>query len=169
MGAPIALPRVWTLPFCWILLPQKKFETYHLFPYRRPHIDKKVSLMAFRQILPNTLTAASTFRYKIMFWLNKLVGTKSLNTKQCPAGLCLRIIPPCPPSNQKCFSPLMLLCSPHQVWTVLSSLELLWKTLGMEGESQSRAKNFFILPTRNLYSSLSKVSFHPHQVVFLMY
>ena len=54
-------------------------------------LEKKVSLMAFRQILPNILSAVVS--YTIMTYLKKLNGTKSLNTKQCPVGLSSRIIP----------------------------------------------------------------------------
>ena len=54
------------------------------------------------------------FSYTIMTYLKKLVGNKYFNTKQFPGGLPLRIILPV----SKMFPPLMLLCCPHQVWTV---------------------------------------------------
>ena len=58
---------------------------------------KKVSLIDFKQILPKILPAAYIFSYTIMTNLKKLIGTKSLNTKQSPAGLSPRIIPHYPP------------------------------------------------------------------------
>ena len=55
-------------------------------------LGKKVSLIAFRQILPDILPAACIFSYAIMTYLKDLDGSKSLNAKQCPAGLSPRII-----------------------------------------------------------------------------
>ena len=60
-----------------------------------PHIGKKMSLTPFRQTLGKLLPAASNISYTIMTYLKKLVGTKPINTEQCPAGLSPRIIPPC--------------------------------------------------------------------------
>ena len=54
---------------------------------------KKVSLIAFRQILSKILPEACIFSNTIMSYLKKLVGTKSFNLKQCPAGLFSWIIP----------------------------------------------------------------------------
>ena len=48
--------------------------------------------MAFRQILPKVLPEVYIFRNRIMTKLKKLIGNKSVNTKQCPAGLSPRII-----------------------------------------------------------------------------
>ena len=56
-------------------------------------LEKNVSVIAFIQILPKILPAAYIFSYTIMTNLKNLIGNKSLNTKQCPAGLCPRIIP----------------------------------------------------------------------------
>ena len=56
-------------------------------------LEKKTSLIAFRQILPKILSVAFTFSYTIMTNLKNLIETKSFNTKQCPAGLPLNIIP----------------------------------------------------------------------------
>ena len=50
-------------------------------------LEKKVFLIAFRQILPKILPLAIIFSNIIMTNLKKLIGNKSLNTKQCPAGL----------------------------------------------------------------------------------
>ena len=55
-------------------------------------LEKKVSLIAFRQILSKVLPEPCIFSYTIMTYLKKLVGTKSVNKKQCPAGLSPRII-----------------------------------------------------------------------------
>ena len=38
-----------------------KIESPHLSPDHRPHIEKKVSLIAFRQILPKILSVACIF------------------------------------------------------------------------------------------------------------
>ena len=54
---------------------------------------KKVSQIAFREILPKTFPAVYILSYKIMTNLKKLIETKLRNTKQCPAGLSPRIIP----------------------------------------------------------------------------
>ena len=53
---------------------------------------KSLSLIAFRQILPKTFPAAYIFSYAIITNSKKLIGNKSLDTKQYPAGLSSRII-----------------------------------------------------------------------------
>ena len=59
----------------------------------KDHIfGKKVSLIAFRKILPKTFPVPCMFSYTIMTYLKNLDGTKSLNTKQCSAGSSLKII-----------------------------------------------------------------------------
>ena len=55
-------------------------------------LERKVSLIAFRQILPKILPAWYIFSNSIMANLKKLIGNKYLNRKQCPAGLSPRII-----------------------------------------------------------------------------
>ena len=86
--------------------PYQKTES--LCPLIIDHIlEKKVSLIGFRQILSNFLPEACIFSNTILTYLKKLVGTKSVNSKQCPAGLSRRIIPHYPPKH-------------------------LWKTLGMK-------------------------------------
>ena len=71
---------------------------------------KKVSLITFRQVLPNILLLARIFSYTIMIYSRKLNGTKSLNTKECPAGLSPRIIPQVSPFLQQKMSPPLLEC-----------------------------------------------------------
>ena len=56
-------------------------------------LEKKVSLIAFTEILPKILPAVCTFSYTIKTYFKRLVGNKSFNTKQCLAELSLRIIP----------------------------------------------------------------------------
>ena len=56
-------------------------------------LEREISLIAFRQILPNILLAICIFSSTIMSYLKKLIETVSLNTKQCPAGLPPRTIP----------------------------------------------------------------------------
>ena len=54
---------------------------------------KKVSIIAFRQILPRIFPATCIFSYAIKRFFKKLIGTLSLNTKQWTVGLLPRIIP----------------------------------------------------------------------------
>ena len=56
-------------------------------------LEKKVSLIDFGQSFSKILPQACIFSNTIMPYLKKLIGTKSLNTKQCPAGLSPGIIP----------------------------------------------------------------------------
>ena len=108
----------------------------------RPHIEKKVSLIVFRQILPKILLVVCIFSYTIMMYLKKLVETKSLSTKQCPAGSSPRIIPHYPPKH-------------------------LWETLGM-GEYPTQQPKIYSFPPLeksfliSLHFLFSKVSFLPH-------
>ena len=55
---------------------------------------KKVSLIAYRQILPKILHVVLIFSFTIMAYFEKFVGIKSYSTKQCPAELSPWIIPP---------------------------------------------------------------------------
>ena len=86
VGPPERL-KLGTFPFCWISPPVPLPSLDH-----RPHIGKKVALIAFKQILRNNLSAVYIFSNIIMTNLKKLIVNKSLNTKQCPAGLSSRII-----------------------------------------------------------------------------
>ena len=50
-------------------------------------LGKKVSLIVFKtQILPKSLPVMRILSFTILTYLKKLIGIKSLNTKQCPAG-----------------------------------------------------------------------------------
>ena len=62
-------------------------------PWSQTTYWKKVSPTAFRKILPKILLVVYIFSNTIMTNLKKLIGNKSLNTKQCPAGLSPWIIP----------------------------------------------------------------------------
>ena len=73
--------------------PHQNIESPRPSPDHSPHIGKKVSLIAFRQILPKILPAVCIFSHTVMIYVKKYNGTKSLNTKQYPAGLSPRIIP----------------------------------------------------------------------------
>ena len=81
--------------------PQQKIESPCPSPDHRPHIAKKVSLRAFRQILPNIFPVAYIFSYIIMTNVKKLIGTKSFDIKQYPVGLPFRIIPNYPPNGDE--------------------------------------------------------------------
>ena len=102
-----------------------------------------------------------------MTYLKKLDGTKSLNTKKCPAGLSPRIISQVSPLLPKMSPPLMLLCCTHQVWTVPSSPESLWEILGMAENPTQQPKIYSFSPPEkkspliDLHLPLSKASFLP--------
>ena len=57
------------------------------------------------KILLKMLPVMRIFSFTIITYLKKFIGNKSLNTKECPEGLSLRIVrlPPHPPS---CVPPL---------------------------------------------------------------
>ena len=74
---------------CWISPPPKNWV--HLFSDHTSYIQ--VSLTAFRKILSKTLPEACIFSNLIMTYLEKFIGTKSIDTKQYLAGLSPRIIP----------------------------------------------------------------------------
>ena len=98
-------------------------------------LKKKVSLIAFRQILPKTMSVACIFSYTNMTYLKKLDETKSLNTKQCVAGLSSRITPQVSPFLPKMPPPLILPFCTNQVWTVPPPLPLdLYEKLWSWGE-----------------------------------
>ena len=71
----------------------------HSFLDRRPHIRKKVMSDSLQtQMLPTLLPETHIFSFTIMTYLKRFTGIKSLNKKQCPAGLYSRIIPSPPAS-----------------------------------------------------------------------
>ena len=95
-------PKSLNFPFLLNITPTKKLSP----PVAWSQIiywNKKVSIV-FRQILSKLLPEACIFSNIIMNYLKKLVGTKFLNTKQCPTGLSPRIMPHCPPNIQKIYS-----------------------------------------------------------------
>ena len=122
-GGPHARLKVWTLPACWISLPVPLPSADH-----RPHIGKKVFLIAFRQILPKILPAADSFSDTVITNLKNFIENKSLNTKQYPAGLSPRIIPLNPygkpwgwgkiPANNQKFTNLPLQENPFRLITL---------------------------------------------------
>ena len=107
-------------------------------------IDLKVNTLTQSfQSLPE----ACIFSSIIMTYLKNLVGTKSLNTKQFPAGLSHRIIPNYPHNH-------------------------LWETLAMGKNPTRQPRIYSIPPTEksplvNLLL-LSKLSFLPHQTVIFI-
>ena len=117
-------------------------------PDHRPHIGKEVCLIAFRQILSKSFPETCIFSNTIMTYLKKLVGTKSLNTKQCPGRLSPRIISHYPPKH-------------------------LWETLGMRENSTQHPNIYSFLPREkspliNLLLPLSKVFFLPREIVIFI-
>ena len=111
---------------------------------------KKVSLIAFRQIFSKILLDAYIFSNTIKTYLKKLIGTKSINTKQYQSGLSPRIISHYPPPPTSLFQTFM-------------------GNPGDGEESHPTVKYLLISPTRkilsiNLLLPLSKISFLPHQI-----
>ena len=116
--------KVWTFRFCWISLPSKNWVP--LSCDQTPYIGKKVCLTAFRQTLSNILPDASIFSSTIMTYSKRVIGTKCLDTKQCPAGLSPRIIPYCPPKH-------------------------LWETLGMRKNHTQQPKIYSFSPPEKIH------------------
>ena len=148
MGGLPASQKVWTFPFCWISSPPKNWIL--LSPDHRTYIGKKVSLIAFRQIVSKILPKACIFSNAIMAFLKKLLGTKSLNTKQCPTGL----------------SPKIISHYPHKH---------LWETLAMGTNPTQQPKIYSFPPpgkspliNLHLLSKMSFVPLSPHQIVFFI-
>ena len=178
MGGLPASPKMWTFPFCWIS-PHSKIEFLLPCPEHRPHIEKKVSLIAFRQILPKILSVACIFSYTNMTYLKKLDETKSLNTKQCVAGLSSRITTQVSPFLPKVPPPLIVPFCTNHVWTVPPFPWTFMGNSGVGGKGEwgwgfyPTTKNFLISPTikiplhaftssaiKNVIPSLSNSKFH---------
>ena len=109
---------------------------------------KKVSLIAFRQMLSKILPETCISSNTIMTYWEKLVGTKFFNTEQCPAGLSPRIIPHCPHKHS-------------------------WETLEMgKNPTQQPIITSFTPPEKspllNLLLPLSRMLFLPHWTVILI-
>ena len=81
------------LPLLLDVTPHQNFESPVALLIADHILEKKVSLIVFRQILPKLFSVAHIFSNKIMTNWRNLVGNKSLNIKQCPARLPLRILP----------------------------------------------------------------------------
>ena len=82
-GVLPSCPKFLKIPqFCWMFPHQKlSLPTLLHAPHpsdHGPHIGKKVTLIAFRQILPKILPVACISRSIIIFYLKNLVGTKSV-------------------------------------------------------------------------------------------
>ena len=107
-------PKSLNFPLLLDTNPSKKLSL-PVPPLITDHILEKI---AFWQILPKNLPVEYIFSYTVMTKLNKLIGTKSLNIKQCPI-----IITPLP-------------------------FETFMGSPGDMGESQPAAKNLLIFSTR---------------------
>ena len=152
------------LPLLLDITPTKKLSPPVLLLITDHILGKKV-LIAFRQILPIILPGACIFSYTVMACVKKLDGTKSLNTKQCPAGLSPRIIPQVSPLP-KLSPPLMLLCCTYQIWTVLLPQNLYGKPWG-RGKILPNSQKCTHLPNQKnplqqIYIFRYQVSFLPH-------
>ena len=129
-----ASPKMWTFPFCWISPPLKNWDPCPS-PDHRPHIEKKVSLIAFRQVLAKL--------WKDMMELSPLIQN-SIQQDYLPE-LYLRHLP----SYQKC----------HLLWccfvaSTMCGLSLFpWIFMGKTGdgkESYPTTKAFFISTSRKV-------------------
>ena len=89
-GSPYK-PKSLNFALLWDITPTK---IYPPCPLITDYIlGKKVSLIAFREILPKILPEGCIFSNTIINYLKQLVGIKSFNAKQCSSGLSPRIIP----------------------------------------------------------------------------
>ena len=133
-------------------------QKYHI-------LGKKVSLIAFTQVLTKLLPAAFSHLQNYVLFEKARLKLSLFNTKKCPAGFYPRIIQQVSPSLPK----MSKYCSTHQVWIVPPSLESLCETLGM-GENPIQQPNIYSFspgekfPLKDLNLSLSKVSFLPSQI-----
>ena len=93
-------------------------------PDHRPQIEEKVSVIIFIQILPKNFVCGIYFQLHILDLFEKPDGTKSLNTKQYPAGLSTKITPQASPFLLKMSPPLMLLYCTYHVSTVTLPINL---------------------------------------------
>ena len=129
--------------------------------------ERKVSLIALRQVLPKVLLVAWFFSYTIMTYLKKLDGTMSLDTKQCPAGIYPRYLlfyKNVPSFDVALLNPTGVDC-PSFFWNYM-------RNPGNGRKSYPTAKNLIISPTRkslllHSYFLLSKVSLLPHEIAIL--
>ena len=76
---------------------------------------KKVSLIAFKQILSKILSVLHIFRFIIMTYLKNFIGIESFSTKQCPTELSPWIIHPLFSILKKFSLYFHLVCCPHHV------------------------------------------------------
>ena len=125
MGTSPLYPKTstfWTSTFCWMSIPPNiwvllLFVMSHssCLTCLKPHIGQNVSLIGFRQILPKYLPVMHIFSFTIITYLKKLLGVKFFFTKQRPAGLSPKIIPPAACVLPKMPSPLTYWMLPS-VW-----------------------------------------------------
>ena len=93
--------KIWNLTLLLDISPHHKIESYPFpscltlsLPWLQTTYWIKVSLITFRQILPNILLVVHIFSFIITTYLKTFSGIKSLSTKQCTTELFLWIIPP---------------------------------------------------------------------------
>ena len=124
--------------FCWIKVSHNGNPTYWEKRY--------ISLLTFRQVLKKILPAVCIQLQLWLLWIS-LNKTKSLNKKQCPAGLSPRIIcqvsPFLPKMSQNC-------CTHQVLWT---GSPFPWTFMGNPGDGEKSypiAKNLLISPIRKI-------------------
>ena len=113
------------------------------FPFYLISLQRKISLIALREILPKILPEECIFNEKIINCLQKVVEIKFLNAKQCAAGLSPRIIP-------------------HY------HLNISGKTSGWGRQNLLILPNIKIPLTKFTSSAISKVQFLSHEIVIFM-
>ena len=85
------------------------------FPWLETKYWKKVSLIAFKQILSKILSALYIFRFIIITYLKSFIGIESFSTKQCPTELSPWIIHPLFSILKKFSLYFHLACYPHHI------------------------------------------------------
>ena len=135
---------------CWIKMSHIGNPTYWEKIY--------ISLITFRQVLKKILPAVCI---QLQLWLiwKSLIKTKSLNKKQCPAGLSPRIICQLSPFLTK----MSKNCFTQQVWTVSLSPEPWWEVLGIEKNPTHQPKMYSFSQSQKsslIDLNLSPLKFH---------
>ena len=112
-------------------LSTKNWLLHPIPPLIADHILEKIISKAFRQIVPKTLPMVQIFSFIITTYLKKVIGIKTLSTKQYPEELSPWSIPTIFPILPKMF-PLLsfsLLSPPCMDCPTFSSKPTIWENL----------------------------------------
>ena len=130
------MPKILNLTLLLDVTPHQKIESSPFpscltpsLPWLQITYWRKVSLIVFRQILSIILSAVHIFSSIITTYLKKVIGIKSLSTKQRQAELSPRIIPPVFPILQKMYHFLSscLLPLPYMDFPTLFPKPTIWR------------------------------------------